>query len=104
MKMKDSVKALLFMLFVVLTSMGCLTVMSSCSFDEEEWQKRQNMIEENQTSYYCPGCNRTHYIRAVSYEFKGHKYIQFGEGERASVVHDPDCECKNQYQPLEYIY
>ena len=30
------------------------------------------------------------------FEYKGHKYIQFGDHEYQTIVHDPDCPCRNK--------
>ena len=45
--------------------------------------------------FVIPGDQSSSYVSVKHFEYNGHKYIQFGNCNNRSIVHDPDCPCHN---------
>jgi len=69
-------------------------VLFSCAEPTQTFTPKQG---ENVTNWY--DAQTEEYTGVYRYVYKstynGHDYLMFGDGNRSSVVHDPDCEkCK----------
>ena len=70
---------------LVITMITSLISMGSCSQPERTPEETAKIIGDNSNPQ--------------RFDYDGHKYIRFtwsfGRYNTAGVVHDPDCECKN---------
>ena len=99
--MKDVFKFILFLATVFLVACVCTPE-----------GRTVNEASNDQIWYKIKGSEFISSMPIMKFEYDGHKYIMFGDGEGKSVVHDPNCPCHNHYQsepvepvePVESIY
>jgi len=85
--MKDVFK---FILFIISILFVCCTV-------TPEQENAPGPVEYIYYKGTDPGVYKEPVIK---FEYNGHSYIRFGEFRCTSIVHDPDCPCHKNAEPI----
>ena len=74
---------------------GCALVScgGTCGDVREECKHEYVEVKWDEHREYNPNYDSRYSVR--HFEYRGHKYILFGGGNGKTIVHDPDCPCRN---------
>lgn len=79
-------------LFILL--IGVLIFASCCPSDNVNKERAKLIASDQLVRIVFEDGTPYSYIRVMEFEYKGHKYLQWGGG--GDIIHHPDCHCVNK--------